>query len=80
MNFHTCRFCHSSDNVHGLEPIHYSVRHWAHPDCLLKAKGAGAWSLLHDWQLESFPALAAFRNDLYDSLGEAIRSRKEHTS
>lgn len=80
MNFHTCRFCHSSDDLHGLEPIHYSTRHWAHPDCLLKAKGSDTWALLHDWQIEQFPALAAHRHGLYESLGEAYRSRRERTT
>lgn len=77
-----CRFCKKYDreDLYRLDLIHYGVRHYAHPDCLLKAKGAGAWTLLHDWQLEQFPALAANRAGLFDSLGEAIRGRKEHTT
>jgi protein-disulfide isomerase-like protein with CxxC motif len=63
----TCRFCRShDDDLYQL--IHYSVRHYAHPDCLLKAKGAAAFDLLHDWQIRSFPALAASRAGLLDEL------------
>ena len=80
MNFRTCRFCKSSDDFHGLEPMQYGVRHYAHPDCLLVAKDARAWLLLHDWQLEQFPAMAAVRTGLFDSLGEAIRTRRERRS
>jgi len=76
----TCRFCRkdAGEDDQGMDLIHYSVRHYAHPDCLLKAKGADAWKLLHDWQLDAFPALAAGRAGLYDSLCEAIRSRRDH--
>jgi hypothetical protein len=78
----TCRFCGKDDreDEHGLKLIKYGVRHYAHPDCALKAKGAGFWTLLHDWQLESFPALAAARAGLFESLREAIRGRKERTT
>lgn len=77
----TCRFCGKDDgeDEHGLDLVRYGVRHHAHPDCLLKAKGVGAWQLLHDWQLEQFPFFAAKHAGLADSLGEAIRGRKEHT-
>jgi len=80
--FNVCRFCgkYAREDEHGLDLIHYSTRHYAHPDCLLKAKGADTWALLHDWQLDQFPALAANRAGLYDSLCEAIRSRKERTT
>jgi hypothetical protein len=76
----TCRFCkQDGEDQHGLEPMKYGVRHHAHPDCLLKAKGADTWALLHDWQVEQFPALAANRAGLYDSLCEAIRGRRHPT-
>lgn len=81
MSYNICRFCKKYDreDEHRLALIHYGVRHYAHPDCLLKAKGVGTWTLLHDWQLDHFPALAAGRAGLYDSLCEAIRSRREPT-
>lgn len=61
----SCRFCRATD---GLPLVHYSVRHYAHPDCLLKAKGAAAFDLLHDWQILNFPALAARRAGLLSDL------------
>ena len=70
----TCRFCEQSDKTDKL--IHYSTRHYAHPDCLLKAKGEETWSLLHDWQLKQFPGLAAARAGLFDSLLNAIKARE----
>lgn len=77
-----CRFCRkdAGEDEHGLDLIHYAVRHYAHPDCLLRAKGAGTWALLHDWQLDQFPALAANRAGLFESLVEASRSRKERAA
>jgi hypothetical protein len=72
----TCRFCKAYDDAHGLALIKYGVRHYAHPDCLLTAKGSGAWMVLHDWQLDEFPYFAAKRAGLAESLMEAIRSRK----
>jgi hypothetical protein len=72
----TCRFCGSDErDEHGLAPIKYGVRHSAHPDCLLKAKGTDTWTLFHDWQLDQFPALAAHRAGLYESLSVAIENR-----
>ena len=68
----TCRFCRSYEPLNHLEPIHYSVRHYAHPDCLLKAKGAAAFDGLHDWQLRNFPAMAAHRAGLLDDLRKRI--------
>lgn len=78
---HSCRFCGKSDgeDEQGLQLIQYGVRHHAHPDCLLKAKGADAFTLLHDWQLEQFPALAANRAGLLEVLMDKIRSRRERT-
>lgn len=77
-----CRFCRkgSGEDFHGLDLIHYSVRHYAHPDCLLMAKGRDTFDLLHDWQLDNFPALAANRAGLYDLLCEKIRNRREVTA
>lgn len=76
-----CRFCgkYAGEDKHHLDLIHYGVRHYAHPDCLLKAKGPDAWTLLHDWQLDQFPALAANRAGLYDSLTMAIDGRRQPT-
>jgi hypothetical protein len=70
----TCRLCKQSDKTNKL--IHYSTRHYAHPDCLLKEKGEETWQLLHDWQLKQFPALAASRAGLFDSLMAAIKARE----
>jgi hypothetical protein len=74
-----CRFCHSDEeDDRGLEvSIKYGPRHYAHPDCFLKAKGAAGFDLLHDWQLETFPALAANRAGLFDVLVEQIENRKK---
>ena len=69
-----CRFCGNSDreDEYGLELIKYGVRHHAHPDCLLNAKGAQAFEILHQWQLEQFPALAAHRAGLLGVLREKL--------
>ena len=75
-----CRFCRQSDDDHGLDLIKYGVRHYAHPDCLLAQRGANAWTVLHDWQLDNFPVLAASRHGLFDSLADAIRGRNERRS
>lgn len=77
IDFHTCRFCKQwQQDEHGLKPsVRYSTRHYAHPDCLLKAKGAAAWALLKDWPLANFPALAAHRAGLLDSLHDALVER-----
>ena len=81
MSFNSCRFCRLGDreDEHRMELVKYGVRHYAHPDCLLKAKREGAWTLLHDWQLEQFPYFAAKRQGLDESLSEAIRGRREPT-
>ena len=81
MKFNTCRFCGkgNGEDEHGLDLIKYGVRHYAHPDCLLTAKGAEAWRVLHDWQLEAFPYFAALRADLVESLRYAIEGRKSPT-
>lgn len=82
MSYNVCRFCGKRDreDAHRLALIHYSVRHYAHPDCLLKAKGADAFPMLHDWQLDQFPVLAADRHRLMELLIEQCRSRKERTA
>jgi len=59
----TCRFCHLTDYP-GESPskfklIKYGVRHYAHPDCALEKLGAKFFDRLTDWQLQTFPALAA---------------------
>ncbi len=51
----TCRFCKEWKG----DLIKYGVRHYAHAACGLKAKGAGFFDLLHDWQLKQFPYFAA---------------------
>ena len=77
----TCRFCHQfGKDRFGLNLLQYGVRHYAHPDCLLRAKGCDAWTLLPDWRLETFPYFAAKRAGLDVTLEEAIRGRKEHTN
>jgi hypothetical protein len=78
----TCRFCGKWEtDAQGFEPtLKYGVRHYAHPDCALKAQGADFFSRLHDWQLDQFPALAAVRHGLYEELCERIRSRREKTA
>jgi hypothetical protein len=72
-----CRFCGNSDreDEYGLELIKYGVRHHAHPDCLLNAKGAQAFEILHQWQLEQFPALAAHRAGLLAVLRQKLGYR-----
>ena len=51
----TCRFCRERDP--GANVIKYGLRHYAHPQCLLDAKGGalGFVPLLHLWQLDQLP-------------------------
>ena len=74
-----CRFCRKYDreDEYGLALIRYGVRHNAHPDCLLNAKGAAAFERLHVWQLQQFPALAAQRAGLLGVLREKLGYRDE---
>lgn len=59
-----CRFCNSRDeDVNGLNPIRYSVRHYAHPDCLLGAKGPSVLRDLSLTDLRNFPYFALVRNN-----------------
>ena len=71
-----CRFCgkYAQEDDHQLDLIQYGVRHHAHPDCLLKAKGAATFDLLQPWQVKKFPALAAERAGLYELLKEKVKS------
>lgn len=72
----TCRFCKDwHEGKYGL--VKYGVRHYAHADCGLKAKGSAFFDLLSDWQLNQFPYFAAKDCGLDASLVEKIRSRNE---
>ena len=63
----TCRFCKSWDGgKYGF--VKYGVRHYAHADCALKAKGPAFFDLLQDWQLRQFPYFAAKEAGLADEL------------
>jgi hypothetical protein len=77
----TCRFCSkgNGEDKYKLDLIKYGIRHYAHPDCLLKAKREGAWVLLADWKLDSFPFFAAKRAGLEQSLLEACAGRRQRT-
>lgn len=74
-----CRFCEKYDHEdkYGLALIRYGVRHYAHPDCLLNAKGARAFEKLDDSQIKQFPALAAHRAGVLDVLREELRKVEE---
>ena len=52
-----CRFCHEEPGRFDL--IQYGVRHYAHPDCGLRALGTAFFDRLSDWQVEQFPYFAA---------------------
>jgi hypothetical protein len=72
----TCRFCQkASYEDHKYPMVKYGVRHYAHADCALKARGAAFFARLTPWQLTTFPALAAFETDLLDALRAAIAER-----
>lgn len=57
--FNTCRFCKDwRENKYG-DLIKYGVRHYAHADCGLKAKGTKFFDALPEWRLQQFPIFAA---------------------
>lgn len=53
MNLRTCRFC----GLHDNSLVHYSVRSYAHPACLFRAKGENGIASLHEWQIRTLPVL-----------------------
>lgn len=55
----TCRFCKKDEDEGNFPLIKYGVRHYAHADCGLKAKGAEFFDNLTDWQCTQFPYIAA---------------------
>jgi hypothetical protein len=55
----TCRFCKQGEGGDHYRMIKYEVRHYAHADCGLKAKGVEFLAHLTDWQCTQFPYLAA---------------------
>lgn len=77
-----CRFCHSSErDQHGLDvSIKYGVRHYAHPDCYLAAKGGQGLLELHDWQLRNFPYFAAKRAGVDYLLADLVNNARELAS
>lgn len=54
-----CRFCKKYGDEGNYKLVKYGVRHYAHADCGLKAKGVAFFDSLTDWQCTQFPALAA---------------------
>ncbi len=75
----TCRFCKQSDTPRGYFPmIQYSVRHYAHANCGLAAKGVAFFANLTDWQCYAqFPYKAA-RDHSPEAEAELIRRCKLH--
>lgn len=59
----SCRFCHDAPLKPGearrAPLVKYGVRHYAHADCGLKAKGIAFLESLTDWQCTVFPEMAA---------------------
>lgn len=60
----TCRFCkkmkeHADDGF-----VKYSVRHHAHYECYLRAKGADGLKALPAWKVGQFPFLLLKQFDL----------------
>lgn len=76
----TCRFCSCTEfqDEHQLDLIKYGVRHYGHPDCLLKAKGEQLFKELYTWQLEAFPYFAAKRAGLEGKLEDELELRHKH--
>ena len=68
MTIGTCRFCKKHDS---RRMIKYSVRHYMHHDCYLKA--GKKLSDLHDWQIASFPYLLAADHGLTKEVEGAYR-------
>jgi hypothetical protein len=65
--YRTCTVCKKNDRT--FKEGHYfmfkwSLRHYAHPECLVKRFGKEAVEKVHDWQLSLFPAVALL--ELYD--------------
>ncbi len=69
----TCHFCNDRNRKQTL--INYDVRHYAHPDCLLKHKGAVAFAHLSLRQLERFPAAVASQFALLEELQKCIKEK-----
>lgn len=58
MNFRVCRFCKGDEGT----LLKYSVRHYAHAQCGLEARGGAFLDNFTDWQLAcQFPYLVAKR-------------------
>lgn len=55
----TCRFCKDWKDEGHYPMVKYGVRHYAHADCALKAKGAEFFDRLSEHQLSQFPYFAA---------------------
>lgn len=55
----TCRFCKNDESPGRFHLVKYGVRHYAHADCGLKAKGVAFFDSLTDWQCTQFPVIAA---------------------
>lgn len=72
-----CRFCKNKpENEKGSFPIlHYSVRHTAHADCLLKAKGAQIFGKVRPHVLKNFPYMAVVNAGLKAEFVAAYESR-----
>lgn len=70
MMMNTCRFCGDwrADKNHLMPSVKYSIRHYAHPDCLLRVKGLSGLRALPNHQIRNFPYFAAVRNGLDDEL------------
>jgi hypothetical protein len=59
MQHNICRFCKKYENEGRFKLVKYGVRHYAHADCGLEARGVGFLDSLTDWQCTQFPYRAA---------------------
>lgn len=80
IDFRICAFCKQTeityrDGVYRL--FHYSTRRYAHPGCLLKAKGIKGLRELPLHLLKKFPALEAERHGVLSMLLELISKEEE---
>jgi hypothetical protein len=75
-----CRFCRDYDGEGHGTLLKYGVRHYAHVECGLKAKGAAFFEHFTDWQLShAFPYLAVIKFGLEKEFAarcDAIRLRE----
>ena len=79
--FGACRFCKEMDWIRkdGITRLwSYGVRHRAHAECGLKAKGVAFLDLIPAWQLGEFPAPVAAKFGLLEEVIRRLEALQEN--